>query len=152
MATVQQKPVVKSRNDLLRALDDELSHKAEDNQQVAEFTLRFDKHGWFANHYFVLKICIEIFEAKEVGVEIDIMALNVAIQQESQFVNRMMNEVSKAVVGQKEMVEGILMGLWDVKTGEKMDKDRFRRDLGNVEDFYSEILQRLQKEFPHAVV
>ncbi len=42
--------------------------------------------------------------------------------------------------------------LWDIKTGEKMDKDRFRRDLGNVEDFYSEILQRLQKEFPHAVV
>lgn len=44
-------------------------------------------------------------------MEIDIMALNAAIQQESQFVNRMMNEVSKAVVGQKEMVEGILMGL-----------------------------------------
>ena len=45
------------------------------------------------------------------GQQIDIMALNAAIKQESQFVERMMAEVSKVVVGQKEMVEGILMGL-----------------------------------------
>jgi phosphoribosylaminoimidazole-succinocarboxamide synthase len=35
---------------------------------------------------------------------------------------------------------------WDSKTGEKLDKDRFRRDLGNVEDAYSEILKRLTGE------
>lgn len=44
-------------------------------------------------------------------MEVDIMALNAAIKQESQFVDRMLQEVSKVVVGQKEMVEGILMGL-----------------------------------------
>ncbi len=43
--------------------------------------------------------------------EIDILALNAAIKQESQFVDRMMQEISKVVVGQKEMVEGIMMGL-----------------------------------------
>jgi MoxR-like ATPase len=43
--------------------------------------------------------------------DIDILALNAAIKQESQFVDRMMKEVSKVVVGQKEMLEGILMGL-----------------------------------------
>ncbi|NBK21630.1 MAG: phosphoribosylaminoimidazolesuccinocarboxamide synthase [Spirochaetia bacterium] len=32
---------------------------------------------------------------------------------------------------------------WDTKTGEKLDKDRFRRDLGGVEDAYKEILFRL---------
>ena len=32
---------------------------------------------------------------------------------------------------------------WDAKTNEKLDKDRFRRDLGNVEDAYQEILKRL---------
>ena len=32
---------------------------------------------------------------------------------------------------------------WDSKTGEKLDKDRFRRDLGHVEDAYQEILHRL---------
>ena len=35
---------------------------------------------------------------------------------------------------------------WDSKTGEKLDKDRFRRDLGNVEDAYQEILKRLLGE------
>lgn len=32
---------------------------------------------------------------------------------------------------------------WDVKTGEKLDKDRFRRDLGNVEGAYQEMAKRL---------
>lgn len=31
---------------------------------------------------------------------------------------------------------------WDKNTGEKLDKDRFRRDLGNVEGAYQEILKR----------
>lgn len=32
---------------------------------------------------------------------------------------------------------------WDIETGEKLDKDRFRRDLGGVEDAYHEIMQRV---------
>ena len=35
---------------------------------------------------------------------------------------------------------------WDSKTHEKLDKDRFRRDLGGVEDAYQEILKRLMGE------
>ena len=35
--------------------------------------------------------------------------------------------------------------LWDSETGEKLDKDRFRRDLGGVEEAYQEIMQRLIK-------
>ena len=35
---------------------------------------------------------------------------------------------------------------WDSATGEKLDKDRFRRDLGHVEDAYHEILRRLMGE------
>ena len=33
--------------------------------------------------------------------------------------------------------------LWDTATGEKLDKDRFRRDLGGVEEAYAEIMKRL---------
>lgn len=33
--------------------------------------------------------------------------------------------------------------LWDVNTNEKMDKDRFRRDLGNIRESYLEVLKRL---------
>ncbi|MCD8357318.1 MAG: phosphoribosylaminoimidazolesuccinocarboxamide synthase [Clostridia bacterium] len=32
---------------------------------------------------------------------------------------------------------------WDTRTGEKLDKDRFRRDLGGTEDAYQEVLNRL---------
>jgi phosphoribosylaminoimidazole-succinocarboxamide synthase len=33
--------------------------------------------------------------------------------------------------------------LWDINTNEKLDKDRFRRDLGNVEGAYEEVFKRL---------
>ena len=33
--------------------------------------------------------------------------------------------------------------LWDSKTREKLDKDRFRRDLGGVEDAYAEVMRRM---------
>lgn len=33
--------------------------------------------------------------------------------------------------------------LWDSATGKKLDKDRFRRDLGGVEDAYAEVMRRL---------
>lgn len=50
---------------------------------------------------------------------------------------------------------GVLLGdeispdtcrFWDSETNEKLDKDRFRRDLGNVEDAYKEVLRRLTGE------
>lgn len=33
--------------------------------------------------------------------------------------------------------------LWDIKTGQKLDKDVFRRDLGNLTDAYTEVARRL---------
>ena len=35
--------------------------------------------------------------------------------------------------------------LWDAATGEKLDKDRFRRDMGGVEDAYQEVFKRLSE-------
>lgn len=36
--------------------------------------------------------------------------------------------------------------LWDINTNEKLDKDRFRRDMGGVEDAYKEVMRRLMGE------
>lgn len=36
---------------------------------------------------------------------------------------------------------------WDLQTGEKMDKDRFRRDLGNVKESYEKVLDLLKKNW-----
>lgn len=35
---------------------------------------------------------------------------------------------------------------WDIKTNEKLDKDRFRRDMGGVQDAYREVMRRLLGE------
>lgn len=42
------------------------------------------------------------------------------------------------------------MRLWEMGTGEKMDKDRFRRDLGGVEEAYQEVLRRVLTPQPAA--
>ena len=34
---------------------------------------------------------------------------------------------------------------WDASSGEKLDKDRFRRDLGGITEAYQEVLRRLKK-------
>lgn len=44
-------------------------------------------------------------------MSVDILALNEAIKKESQFVDRALTEASKVIVGQREMLEGIVMGL-----------------------------------------
>jgi phosphoribosylaminoimidazole-succinocarboxamide synthase len=36
--------------------------------------------------------------------------------------------------------------LWDARSGDSLDKDRFRRDLGGVEEAYQEVLRRVQEE------
>ena len=43
--------------------------------------------------------------------------------------------------------------LWDSSTNEKLDKDRFRRDLGNVIESYTEVARRLgiMKEMPTVI-
>ena len=55
-------------------------------------------------------------------------------------------EFGKTVDGQIVLADEIspdTCRLWDAKTHEKLDKDRFRRDLGGVEDAYAEIMKRL---------
>jgi MoxR-like ATPase len=49
--------------------------------------------------------------AGDIMAEIDVMALNQAVKEQSLFVSLMMNEMNKIVVGQREMIEGITMGL-----------------------------------------
>jgi phosphoribosylaminoimidazole-succinocarboxamide synthase len=41
--------------------------------------------------------------------------------------------------------------LWQVGSDEKMDKDRFRRDLGGLTEAYAEIAQRLGIDLPEDV-
>ena len=55
---------------------------------------------------------------------------------------RLTSDPTKIVLADEISPDGCR--LLDLKTGEKMDKDRFRRDLGNVMDAYREVLSRLE--------
>jgi len=57
---------------------------------------------------------------------------------------RLAEDPSKIVLADEISPDGCR--LWDLKTGEKMDKDRFRRDLGNVMEAYQEVLDRLKTQ------
>ncbi len=97
-----------------------------------------------------------------------IRALNIASQEDLDTITKLafkVNDVLKQFLAEKEVIlvdfklefgkdtEGnILLGdeispdtcrFWDANTLEKLDKDRFRRDLGNVEEAYHEMLRRL---------
>jgi len=97
-----------------------------------------------------------------------IRALNIASQEDLDTITKLafkVNDVLKKFLAEKEVIlvdfklefgkdtEGnILLGdeispdtcrFWDANTLEKLDKDRFRRDLGNVEEAYHEMLRRL---------
>jgi len=55
---------------------------------------------------------------------------------------RLASDPSRIVLADEISPDGCR--LWDMETGEKMDKDRFRRDLGNVMEAYEEVLARLK--------
>ncbi len=52
------------------------------------------------------------------------------------------NERSEIVLGDEITPDSCR--LWDIKTGERLDKDRFRRDLGRVAESYQEVLGRIR--------
>ena len=59
-------------------------------------------------------------------------------------------EFGRALDGQLLLADEIspdCARLWDMKTGEKMDKDRFRRDLGKVDESYKEVWNRLESRW-----
>ena len=97
-----------------------------------------------------------------------IRALNIASQEDLDTITKLafkVNDVLKKFLAEKEVISAdfklefgkdtkgnILLGdeispdtcrFWDANTLEKLDKDRFRRDLGNVEEAYHEMLRRL---------
>ncbi len=56
-------------------------------------------------------------------------------------------EFGKTADGQTVLADEIspdTCRFWDVKTNEKLDKDRFRNDLGNIEEAYQEMLKRVE--------
>lgn len=97
-------------------------------------------------------LMMDILSEKEIA-EVKVAALKVNLALKSLFAKTGIKLVDfKIEFGKNEKGEILLADeitpdccrLWDEKSGEKMDKDRFRRDLGNIRESYEEVLKRLQ--------
>lgn len=120
----------------------------------AEPTIEFsykndDLHDPLLNSYHAIALGLatkeEIEQVKKMSFEInDIMkeyfaALGVTLVD-------FKLEFGKTADGQIVLADEIspdTCRFWDAKTGEKLDKDRFRRDMGGVEDAYNEMMRRV---------
>lgn len=117
---------------------------------VFEFSYKDDELGDpLINSYHAVAIGAATFE--EINTILDMTAKINNILKEA-FLKENINlidfkiEFGKTADGEIVLADEIspdTCRFWDATTGEKLDKDRFRRDLGNVEDAYIEILKRI---------
>ncbi|AIS51764.1 phosphoribosylaminoimidazole-succinocarboxamide synthase PurC [Thermoanaerobacter kivui] len=116
----------------------------------------------------VLEFCYKSDELGDPMInEYHIEAMDLATKEEVETIKKMslkINDILSEYFLSKDIIlvdfklefgrcrEGVILAdeispdtcrLWDKNTMEKLDKDRFRRDLGNVEEAYIEILKRL---------
>ncbi len=120
------------------------------NNTIIEFSLKSDELGDpMINESQITAIGIaskdEIYEMKESALKINALLSDLFDKAGITLVD------FKLEFGRTR--EGIILcdeispdscRLWDKDTGKKLDKDRFRRDLGNVLDGYREVLRRLK--------
>ena len=87
----------------------------------------------------------EVAKLKELGLKINQILSDYLAQREVKLVDFKL-EFGKDGQGKIYLADEIspdTSRLWDLKTDKKLDKDRFRRDLGDLEAAYKEILKRL---------
>jgi len=134
-----------------------IPEKTELKKTVLEFSLKDDQlHDPMINHYHIY--AMELAEPEEMA-EIERIALKV-----NQILVPYLKEKNIVLVDFKlefgRHNGKILLGdeispdtcrFWDSSSGEKLDKDRFRRDMGGVIEAYREVLRRLEENDTPAV-
>jgi phosphoribosylaminoimidazole-succinocarboxamide synthase len=117
---------------------------------VLEFCYKNDEFGDpFINEYHI--------KVMNLATEAEVMAIEKAALKINTILTKLMKEINidlvdfKLEFGRTPEGEIILADeispdtcrLWDASTHEKLDKDRFRRDMGKVEEGYMEVVRRI---------
>lgn len=124
------------------------------DEALVEFCYKSDKHGdpvissehavilgWATDEeleimrYFTLRIN-DFMSGLMVGMGVRLVDFKLEF-------GRYMDEDGEEYVILADEISPDTCRFWDLKTGEKLDKDRFRRDLGGAENAYQEIARRL---------
>ena len=99
-----------------------------------------------------------------IATEIDLVDLRIKALRINELLKKMFVEIGIDLIDfkiefGKTPTGGILLAdeispdscrLWDSKTGEKLDKDRFRQDLGHVEENYRLVCEKILKRWEHS--
>jgi phosphoribosylaminoimidazole-succinocarboxamide synthase len=124
-------------------------------QPVVEFSYKSDEHGDpLINEDYIREMALatpgELAHLRESALKVNSLLGAFFAKCGLKLVDfklefgRLANDPSKIVLADEISPDGCR--LWDLKTGEKMDKDRFRRDLGNVMEAYGEVLERVKQQ------
>jgi phosphoribosylaminoimidazole-succinocarboxamide synthase len=120
------------------------------NKTVLEFSLKDDAlHDPMINHYHIY--ALELATAEEMTViekaalQINAILIPYLAQKGITLVDFKLEfgrHQGEVILGDE--ISPDTCRFWDSSSGEKLDKDRFRRDLGGVVDAYREVLRRLE--------
>ncbi|TCT14706.1 phosphoribosylaminoimidazole-succinocarboxamide synthase [Natranaerovirga pectinivora] len=117
----------------------------------------------------ILEFCYKKDELGDPFINVDhILAAELATEEEIEIIQKMARKINELLVGYFKNINIDLIDFkiefgrtpdgqviladeispdtcryWDATTGEKLDKDRFRRDMGNVEEAYLEVYNRI---------
>ncbi len=120
------------------------------NKTVLEFSLKDDAlHDPMINHYHIY--ALDLATAEEMAViekaALQINAIMIPYLEQKgitlvDFKLEFGRHQGRVILGDE--ISPDTCRFWDSSSGEKLDKDRFRRDLGGVVDAYREVLRRLE--------
>lgn len=121
---------------------------------LLEFCLKDDSLGdpqISEDHIFVFGWAdpFEMEEIKELSLRINdflsglFFGIGIRLVDFKMEFGRLVNENDEVIIALGDEISPDSCRLWDLETGEKMDKDRFRKDLGHVEEAYQEVAKRL---------
>ena len=119
---------------------------------ILEFSYKNDDlHDPFINHYYALALGLatqeEIDTITKYAFKINEVLKKILLDANIRLIDFKVEfgRLSDGTIILADEISPDTSRLWDVKTHEKLDKDRFRRDLGGVEEAYAEIMRRLEE-------
>ena len=108
-----------------------------------------DLHDPFINHYYALALALatqeELDTIAKYAFKVNEVLKKIMLDANIRLVDFKLEfgRLPDGTIILADEISPDTCRLWDSKTHEKLDKDRFRRDLGGVEDAYAEIMKRL---------
>ena len=117
---------------------------------ILEFSYKNDDlHDPFINHYYALALDLatqeEIDTITNYSFKINEILKKILLDANIRLIDFKLEfgRLPDGTIILADEISPDTCRFWDSKTGEKLDKDRFRRDLGNVEGAYQEMARRL---------